>query len=119
MSTAATEEGLAPTPIGDCGAWLKPPKPVPRRIVTLFEELLATARSTLPSALKSPAAIEEGFDPTPIGDPDAWLNTPPPLPRRIATALELLMATARSSLPSELRSLSRREETLPAKGTSI
>ena len=41
----------------------KLPVPVPSRIATLLPAVFATARSSLPSPLKSPTAIEAGLSP--------------------------------------------------------
>src|SRR5205814_478249 len=63
---------------------------------------LATARSCLPSPLKSPTATELALPPAPklVGAP----KLPAPSPNKIDTLFELLLATARSCLPSPLKS---------------
>src|SRR6266513_610774 len=58
----------------------------PRRIETVFEPLLATAKSCLPSPLKSPIVIATGTEPTvTLVEP---LKPPRPSPRRIETVFE-------------------------------
>src|SRR5882672_3458653 len=74
------------------------------RIVTLSEYLFATAKSDLPSRLKSATATELGPEPAPTGEPAAWANAPVPFPSRIVAFLEPEFATARSALPSRLKS---------------
>ena len=63
---------------------------------------LTTARSGLPSPLKSPAAMDAGFNPAPKFN--AASKVPSPLPRRSDTLPERSLATATSSLPSPLKS---------------
>src|SRR6266446_319389 len=79
---------------------LNPPKPSPRRIEIVFEFALATAKSCLPSPLKSPIATELGELTLTSVEP---LNPPKPSPRRIETVPDSL-ATAKSCLPSPLKS---------------
>src|SRR5271155_870304 len=59
------------------------------------------ARSGIPSAFKSPAAIATGKLPTAMGEPDASVNEMLPLvstaPRRMDTLFEVLLATAKST----------------------
>src|SRR5882672_7922313 len=74
------------------------------RIVTLSEYLFATAKSDLPSRLKSATATEKGPEPAPTGEPAGWLNPPAPFPSKIVTLLESPFATARSGFPSRLKS---------------
>ena len=62
---------------------------------------LATARSCLPSPLKSPTATDRGALRAEGG---AALKAPAPLPRKIATLFEPSLATTRSCLPSPLKS---------------
>src|SRR5215831_3588417 len=50
---------------GDEVVGLKLPVPSPSRILTALPPLLATARSSLPSPLKSPTATPHGRKPTP------------------------------------------------------
>src|SRR2546430_1724923 len=71
-------------------------------IETLPEEPLATARSCLPSPLKSPTATESGLEP--VGKSIAALKLPSPLPNKIDTVFESELVTARSCLPSLLKS---------------
>jgi hypothetical protein len=72
------------------------------RIDTLSEPSLATARSSLPSPLKSATATEAGVVPTAkfVAIPKA----PVPLPKRIDTVAESPFATARSTMLSPLKS---------------
>src|SRR5258706_375660 len=56
---------------GEPAASVNPPDPFPSRIVTVYEERLARARSGTPSRLKSPAAMETGEFPAPMGEPAA------------------------------------------------
>jgi hypothetical protein len=66
----------------------------------VFEVKLATAKSCLPSLLKSPIATETGPEPTPTLV--APLKPPAPSPKRIVTEFEPWLATAISCLPSLL-----------------
>ncbi len=74
--------------------------PLPSRIVTV-PVAFATATSSLPSPLKSPAPRAVGDRPN--GDAPARLSRPVPSPFR-TTTLPLSLATARSSFPSALKS---------------
>ena len=69
----------------------------------------ATARSSLPSPLKSPTATAKGPDPT--AKLVAAPKLPVPVPSRTPMLLDvkLLFPTARSSLPSPLKSPSATE----------
>src|SRR5438105_10601424 len=74
---------------------------------------LATARSCLPSALKSPTATENG--PVSAAKLVAALKLPTPSPNRTDTLLEARFATTRSCLPSPLKSpMATDQELLPA-----
>src|SRR3954467_14914990 len=73
-SPTATDLGVVPTVTGEPGPGVKPPMPSPRRIVTLFEELLATARSGFVSRLKSPVTIWLGAFPAAYGEPAGWVK---------------------------------------------
>ena len=68
-------------------AALKLPVPSPNKIDTLSEPMLATARSCLPSPLKSPTATELGRLPVPklVGA----LKLPVPLPNKIDTCFRV------------------------------
>src|SRR3954462_7063995 len=68
---------------------------------TFPEFAFATARSSLPSRLKSPVATKPGFVPAEklVGVP----NPPDPFPKRTTTTAEQLPAT-KSALPSLLKS---------------
>src|SRR6266849_2935062 len=68
----------------------------------MLDPVLATARSSLPSPLTSPAATKLGLMPPPKARA-AWKD-PSPLPSSTETVLALSLATARSSLPSPLKS---------------
>src|SRR5438093_1293654 len=81
---------------------LNEPSPLPKRMDTLFEPELATARSGFPSPLKSATATECGF--AAALKLVAVPNEPSPLPRRIDTLFEPEFATARSGFPSRLKS---------------
>jgi hypothetical protein len=72
------------------------------RIDTLSDPWLATARSGMPSPLKSATATEAGVVPTPKFV--AMPKVPVPLPNRIDTVAELPFATARSTMVSPLKS---------------
>ena len=69
---------------------------------TVLEPLFATARSNLPSPLRSPIATEEG--PLPVPKSAFGPNDPSPAPSRTETAYEPQQAVAKSSLPSPSRS---------------
>src|SRR5436305_137956 len=79
-SPPAAEGGGGPAATGERGALAKPPLPLPSRMLTLLLLRLATARSGLPSPLKSPTATEAGVLPTPTGEPGALAKPPLPLP---------------------------------------
>ena len=74
------------------------------KIDTLFELWLTTARSWLPSPVKSPTATER--EPLPVPKLVGALKFPAPSPNKIDTSLGSLqvLATARSCLPSLLKS---------------
>ena len=83
---------------------MKLPVPLPSRIVTLLELSSPSARSGLPSRLKSPTVSAIGLVlPTP-GESPRCVKPPIPLPSRIVTLLEFKFAVARSGLPSRLKS---------------
>ncbi len=103
-SALATPEGIKPTAIGDPAAGANPPLPSPNRMLTLLLPAFVTARSTMPSPLKSPVAIPPGPVPTANGDPGAGANPPLPSPSRILTLSLIEFATARSAMPSPLKS---------------
>src|SRR5436190_7201511 len=73
-SPTATDLGVVPTITGEPGAGVKPPRPSPRRIDTLFDELLTTARSGFVSRLKSPVTIWLGAVPAAYGEPAGWVK---------------------------------------------
>src|SRR5882724_1015774 len=56
--------GLSPAAKGEAGACVKPPLPFPNRIVTFLLPELATARSSLPSRLRSAMTTQLGAAPT-------------------------------------------------------
>ena len=92
-SPIPTASGKLPTVIGDPLAGAKVPSPLPNRMITVLSKSLVSARSALPSWLKSPTAMEQfeawnwllqGVFPTPlIGEPLAALKVPSPLPSRM------------------------------------
>ena len=84
----------------------------PRTMETLLLIELATARSALPSPLKSPTATETGPSPTANRGPGAGVKPPVPSPRRTETSLLAKFATARSALPSRLKSPTATEDGL-------
>ena len=101
-SPIANQKG--PTPASTGGPGVNWPLPSPIRIDTSLEPWLATARSGLPSRLKSPTATESGKLPVATGDPTALANPPPPSPNKIVTLSVKTLVTARSALPSLLKS---------------
>src|SRR5258708_1898826 len=68
-SAAAMAAGKVPEAKGEPAAGVKPPLPLPKRMVTLAVLIFVTARSGLPSTLKSPAAMSRGSAPGVSGDP--------------------------------------------------
>src|SRR2546429_9670547 len=80
------------------------PSPFPNRIVTVLSLRFTTARSSSPSLLKSPRTSVKGPCPTGIGEPEAALNVPSPLPSRMLTVFPIPSLTAKSALPSLLKS---------------
>src|SRR5262249_20889508 len=108
-SPTATETGFVPAPTVELVG--NSPAPSPKRIVTLPEipeilgfPLLATARAGLPSPLKCPTATDSGEGPAPTGEPGAGAEPARRLPERMVTLLFNKLATARSGLPSPLKS---------------
>ena len=91
----------------------KLPVPVPSRIETVSLSRFATARSSLPSPLKSPTATEPG--PPPVPKSVFAPKLPVPVPSRIETVSLPAFATARSSLPSPLKSPTATELGLTAR----
>ena len=106
-SPTAIEYGPLPTVTMGVGAGEKYPVPSPSRIATVPSWKLATAKSRCPLP-KSPTAMENGSEPAPLptdtGEPGNSAKFPVPSPFRIVTLPELLLATARSSFPSPLKS---------------
>src|SRR3954465_13930792 len=76
-SPTASDLGVWPTVTGEPGAGVKPPVPSPRRIDTLFDELLTTAKAGLVSRLKSPDTIWLGAFPAVYGEPAGWVKKAP------------------------------------------
>ena len=70
-------------------------------MTTLLELLSTTARSILPSRLKSPATMAVGLAAFRL--PKGW-KVPLPMPNSTETLSDAKFATARSSLPSPLKS---------------
>jgi len=68
----------------------------------VFELGFATAKSRIPSPLKSPDVIEYGL--SAILSNALWVNVPLPLFNRIEIVLEPEFPTARSRAPSPLKS---------------
>src|SRR5262249_57478130 len=81
----AREGGAEPALTVELVASGKAPVPSPKRIVTLLELKLATARSGLPSPLKSPTATDKGLVPAPTVELVALGKAPVPSPKRIVT----------------------------------
>src|ERR1039458_10269748 len=110
-SPTAIEDGLIPTGTGYVVAGAKFPAPSPFRIETVLSLKLVTARSRLPSLLKSPTATKDGLAPTAIVGVAAAEKPPAPSPKRIDTvpteeqfgSFPHQLATARSRTPSPLR----------------
>src|ERR1017187_780692 len=76
-------------PVGTLSFWVKDPSPTPRKMLTALIAVpanveLVTARSGMPSPLKSPVATKVGAGFSEIGS-DFAVNVPSPLPIRIAT----------------------------------
>src|SRR2546422_68485 len=84
-----------PFPVGKSVFALKVPSPLPNRTETVLAFLLTTARSSLPSPLKSLAARATGV--APVEKSVFVPNEPSGLPSTMETLLEVLLATARSS----------------------
>src|SRR5260370_20620474 len=82
---------------------LKVPFPLPSRMLTFLSVEFATARSSLPSPLKSPTTIAIAPLPVAYFVADA-VNPPEPSPIRMLTFLSLLFRTARSITPSPSKS---------------
>src|SRR5882757_2065757 len=101
-SPAATNVGLVLVPVDGLAAAVNVPSPLPKRTVTVLLKVFATARSDLPSPLKSPTATDSGL--LPVDGLAAAVNVPSPLPNRTVTVLLKVFATAKSGLPSPLKS---------------
>src|SRR6266550_1178471 len=96
-SPTATDLGVWPTVTGEPGAGVKPPRPSPRRIVTLSEELFTTAKSGLASRLKSPDTIWLGAFPAVYGEPAGWVKKAPSAGAAASTIIAIdVSATARA-----------------------
>ena len=104
-SPIATDTGLAPTGTLMAEPKMAEPKPLLPLLSstdTVPENWFATARSGLPSPLRSPIATDTGPESTGI-----WgvrMKPPLPLPSSTDTVPEVWLATTRSGLPSPLRS---------------
>ena len=96
--------GLVPATNGLALAAANPPEPFPSNSVTLLPSGLATARSRMPSPLKSPVARACGPAPVANGLPLAGVNPPELTPRSMVTVPSVVLAIARSRLPSPLKS---------------
>src|SRR5437773_1412064 len=101
-SPTATDWGPEPALTGDPVASTNPPPALANRIVTFADSAFATAKSGLPSRLKSATATDSGPDPPPSGEPGASTKLPLPTPNRIVSLVSL--PTARSGLVSPLKS---------------
>src|SRR4029077_11220395 len=73
------------------------PSPFPRKMETVLSDSFVTAKSILPSALKSAAAIDEGA--RPVAMVAGVLNVPSPLPRNTEIVLFGCLAVTRSVNP--------------------
>src|SRR5579883_2763591 len=81
--------------------------------VTVFDPLLATSRSGLPSPFRSTTLIQAGA--VPETKSSGGRKLPVPVPSSIETVLAPVLATARSTFPSRLKSpLIRKDECAPA-----
>src|SRR5688500_6054052 len=88
---------------------VKSPDPFPSRIATLLVLDCATARSGRPSRLKSPTATDSALPPTPSGEVAGGVKLVKQtrsvqLLSRITILLAAPVTTARSGLPSRLKS---------------
>src|SRR5215831_3765047 len=97
--TVSVPDKLVPTP-GDPADCENPALPSLARTVTVFNPILETARSRVPSRLKSVAIMKSGFVPAANGEPTAWVKPPLPFPNNIETFPLATLATAISGLPS-------------------
>jgi len=96
---------IPPLEKGLPGARANPPVPFPKKTEIEFEISLATARSGIPSPLKSTEVIENApLPPLAKGLPGADENPPAPFPKKTEMLLEPEFATARSGIPSPLKS---------------
>src|SRR6266480_3940047 len=80
---------------GEAGKGVKPPLPSPLKTEMELSPLLATAKSRLPSPLKSASATALGFVPTANGDPAASVKVPSPFPSSTATLFDVELTTTR------------------------
>ena len=78
------------------------PVPVPRRMETEVEPWFATAKSKLPSLLKSAVATADGL--VAVVKSVLAPKMPVPVPSKIETDVEPELATAKSGKPSLLKS---------------
>ena len=85
-----------------------------RRTDTLSSPGFVTARSRLPSSLKSPASM--WLERKPAWNTTGGANPPSPLPISTGTAGGSLLAAARSRWPSRVKSLATMEEDKPPVG---
>src|SRR5260370_6714380 len=82
---------------GDLGKGVNPPLPSPWKTEIELSPLFATAKSKLPSPLKSAITMPLGSLPVANGDPAASANVPSPLPRSTDTVFELELAMTKSA----------------------
>src|SRR5712692_9249930 len=98
---AAMATGELPTLIGEFGNSLKVPSPLPSRMVTLLVVWLTIARSSLPSPLKSAAAMAMG--PVAVtgkvsGEAASWVKAPSPLPLKTEMVLSVKLVVMKPRL---------------------
>ena len=81
---------------GEVGNCVNPPFPSPLKAEIVLSPLFVTAKSRLPSPLKSATTTALGLVPTAYGEPLASVNVPSPLPSRTVTLFEVELAMTRS-----------------------
>ena len=91
-------------------AAVKPPEPLPSKTVMLLSLWFATARSGMPSPLKSPAASAYACRPRRERATSSVGKRAQPFPSSTVTLLLPLFAVARSSMPSPLKSPTTTED---------
>lgn len=103
-SPTAIDSGLLPVAgLAEAEVAMKVPSPLPRSTVIVLLPALATARSGMPSPLKSAVTIPIGS--SPVGKlAAAAVNVPSPFPNSTVILLLSSLAIARSGMPSSLKS---------------